>query len=147
MIIITDEMLLNAFGAERVPYCKELVEPIIIGIIKKGGCGKDITAYNTYDEVTDPQRYWDEWLDSTLANNYAEEYFKGEDNMNKSAGLKLKYETLLKKYGALYKDFEAYRQVTEGIADKGIYVINEDLAELVGCKKKCEDLKKKETVL
>lgn len=147
MIIITDEMLLNAFGAERVPYCKELVEPIIIGIIKKGGCGKDITAYNTYDEVTDPQRYWDEWLDSTLANNYAEEYFKGEDNMNKSAGLKLKYETLLKKYGALYKDFEAYRQVTEGIADKGIYVINEDLAELVGCKKKCEDLKKERDCL
>lgn len=148
MIIITDEMLLNAFGAERVPYSKELVEPVIIGIIKKGGCGKDITEYNTYDEVTDPQSCWDEWLDSTKAKVEVADYYKNLSNggmedeyMNKSAGLKLKYETLLKKYVDLYKDFETFKEVTEGIATNGYYIKNEDLAELIDYKKKYECIK------
>ncbi|MCQ2544643.1 MAG: hypothetical protein MJ126_10810 [Lachnospiraceae bacterium] len=133
MIKITSEMLLNAFGNERVPFCRDLFMYSLKSLIERGEYGKDITAITQYELQCDPQKYVDNWMNSTIANKEAEEYFKGEDDMNK-------YETLLKKYQALYKDFEAYREVTEGIAVKGTYVTNEALAELLECKKKYDTL-------
>lgn len=140
MIIITNEMLLNAFGNERVPFSKDLFMHSLKSLIEREEYGKDITSITQYEPQWNPQEYVDNWMNSTIAKTEVAEYyknlsFKGEDNMNK-------YETLLKKYQALYKDFETYRQVTEDIADKGTYVTNEALAELLECKKKYEDLKK-----
>lgn len=134
MIIITNEMLLNAFGKERVPFCRDLLMYSLNSLIEKEAYGKDITAITQYEPQCDAQKYVDNWMNSTIANKAAEEYFKGEDNMNK-------YETLLKKYEALYKDFETYRKVTEDIAANGYYIRNEALAELLEYKKKYAELK------
>lgn len=133
MIIITNEMLLNAFANERVPFSRDLFMYSLKSLIEKEEYGKDITAITQYEPQWDPQKYVDCWMDSTLAGVYAKEYFEGDDNMNK-------YETLLKKYEALYNEFEAYKQVTEDISDKGTYVTNEAFADLLECKKKYEDL-------
>lgn len=132
-MIITNEMLLNAFGNERVPFSRDLFMYSLKSLIEREEYGKDITAITQYESQWYPQGCVDNWMNSTIANKEAEEYFKGEDNMNK-------YETLLKKYEALYKDFEAYREVTENIADKGTYVTNEALTELLECKKKYDTL-------
>lgn len=140
MIKITSEMLLNAFGNERVPFSKDLFMYSLKSLIEREEYGKDITEITQYEPQWNPQEYVDNWMNSTIAKTEVAEYYKnlsfiGEDNMNK-------YETLLKKYQALYKDFETYRQVTEDIADKGTYVTNEALTELLECKKKYKDLKK-----
>lgn len=138
MIIINDEMLLNVFGKERVPFCKDLLMHSLNELIKREEYGKDITAITIYEPQLDPQKYVDGWMNSTIAKTEVAEYyknlsFKGEDNMNK-------YETLLKKYGKLCREFEAYKEVTEDIADKGTYVTNEALEELLECKKKYDTL-------
>lgn len=145
MIIITDEILLNVFGKERVPFCRDLLMYSLKALIEKEAYGKDITDITQYDPQRDAQEYVDNWMNSTIAKKEAEEYFKklsfkGEDDMNK-------YETLLKKYQALYKDYEAYRETTIGIADKGTYVTNEALAELLECKKKYDELKEERDIL
>ena len=142
MIIITDEMLLNVFGKERVPFCRDLLMYSLKALIEKEAYGKDVIAITQYESQCNPQEYVDNWMDSIIAKTEVAEYykelsFKGEDDMNK-------YETLLKKYQALYKDFETYREVTEDIADKGTYVTNEALAELLDYKKKYEVLKEEQ---
>lgn len=138
MIIITNEMLDKAFGELRV-HGTELYSWSVEELSKRDAYGKDIRYLSTYDKCSDPQKYVDNWMNSTIAKTEVAEYyknlsFKGEDDMNK-------YETLLKKYQALYKDFEAYKEVTEGLATNGYYIKNEALEELLECKKRYEDLK------
>lgn len=133
MIIITDEILLNVFGKERVPFCRDLLMYSLKALIEKEAYGKDITDITQYDPQRDAQEYVDNWMNSTIAKKEAEEYFKGEDDMNK-------YETLLKKYGKLCREFESYKEVTEDIADKGTYITNEALEELLETKKKYDTL-------
>lgn len=142
MIIITDEMLLNAFGNERVPFSRDLFMYSLKSLIEREEYGKDITAITQYEPQWYPQGCVDNWMNSTIAKTEVAEYykelsFKGEDDMNK-------YETLLKKYQALYKDFEAYKEVTEGLATNGYYIKNEALEELLECKKKYEVLKEEQ---
>lgn len=138
MIIINDELLLKVFGKERVPYCKDILMHSLNELIKREAYGNDITEISIYEPQWDPQKYVDNWMNSTIAKTEVAEYykelsFKGEDNMNK-------YETLLKKYGKLCREFEAYKEVTEDIADKGTYITNEALEELKECKKKYDTL-------
>lgn len=109
MIIITNEMLDKAFGDMRVNGEGELYSWSVEALSKRDIYGKDVKYVIIYDGCSDPQKYVDNWMNSTLANNYAEEYFKGEDNMNK-------YETLLKKYGKLCREFEAYKENAEDVA-------------------------------
>lgn len=138
MIIITNEMLLNAFGNERVPFSKDLFMYSLKSLIERKEYGKDITAITIYEPQWDPQKYVDNWMRSSLANVEAAEYY---NEMNNTEVIDMnKYETLLKKYGALYRDFEAYKEVTEDIADKGTYITNEALEELQECKKKYDTL-------
>lgn len=138
MIIITNELLSKAFGELRVNSDSDLYAWSVKSLAIMGKYGDDIKYLIIYDGCSDPQKYVDNWMNSTIAKTEVAEYykelsFKGEDNMNK-------YETLLKKYGKLCREFEAYKEVTEDIADKGTYITNEALEELKECKKKYDTL-------
>lgn len=138
MIIITDELLAKAFGELRVKCGREEYSWSVEELSKRGKYGDGIKYLIIYDGCSDPQKYVDNWMNSTIAKTEVAEYykelsFKGEDNMNK-------YETLLKKYGKLCREFEVYKEVTEDIANKGTYITNEALEELKECKKKYDTL-------
>lgn len=139
MIIITNEMLDKAFGDLRVNGEGEIYSWSVQELSKRDIYGKGIKYVILYDGCSDPQKYVDNWMKSSVADMEAAEYFNTinmeDDNMNK-------YETLLKKYGALYKDFEDYRTVTEGLATEGVYIKNEALAELLEIKDKFNSLYK-----
>ena len=143
MIIITNEMLDKAFGEMRVNGEGEIYSWSVQELSKRDIYGKDIKYVILYDGCSDPQKYVDNWMRSSLADMEAAEYYNTinmeDDNMNK-------YETLLKKYGALYKDFEDYRTVTEALAEEGTYIKNEALAELLEIKDKFDSLYKEHTV-
>lgn len=138
MIIITNEMLDKAFGDLRVNGEGEIYSWSVQELSKRDIYGKGIKYVILYDGCSDPQKYVDNWMRSNVASMEAAEYYNNvtnmeDDNMNK-------YETLLKKYGKLCREFEAYKEVTEDIADKGTYVTNEALEELLECKKRYDTL-------
>lgn len=144
MIIINDGMLLKVFGDMRVNGEGEAYSWAVEELSKRDIYGKDIKYVILYEGCSDPQKYVDNWMRSSVASMEAAEYYNNisnteDDNMNK-------YETLLKKYGALYKDFEDYRTVTEALAEEGTYIKNEALAELLEIKDKFNSLYKEHTV-